>query len=68
MLAATIVEFAMIVAVTISNRVFRLASVILAASTAVPVEQAIVVAAKIVDLLEELEGLKHEEARQHIDH
>jgi hypothetical protein len=47
---------------TISDRVFRLASVILAASTAVPVEQAIVVPAKIVDLLEELEGLKHEEA------
>lgn len=35
----------------ISDRVFRLASVILAASGAVPVEQAITVATKIVDLL-----------------
>ena len=51
----------------ISDRVFRLASVILAASDAVEVGQAIVVAAKIVDLLEELKGLKYEEAR-HIDH
>ena len=53
---------------TISDRVFRLASVILAASDAVDVGQAITVAAKIVELLEELKGLKYEEARQYHDH
>jgi hypothetical protein len=53
---------------TVSNRVFRLASVLLAASDAVEVGQAITVAAKIVDLLEELKGLKYEETRQYHDH
>ena len=49
------------------DRVFRLASVIIAASDAVKVDRAIEVASKIIALLEELKGLKYEEARR-LDH
>ena len=49
------------------ERVFRLASVILAASDQVPVERAIIVAEKIVELLEEIRVYKHE-TEKHFDH
>jgi hypothetical protein len=51
------------VAAELSERIYRLASVILASSDHVPVERAILVAKRIIELLTELEGYRHEETR-----
>jgi hypothetical protein len=51
----------------INERIYRLAGVIMAASDQVAVEQAIIVAEKIVTLLEEIKVYRYEATREHLD-
>jgi hypothetical protein len=45
---------------SVSDRIFKLASIILAATDAVPVDQAITVSIKVVDMAVQLENYQHE--------